>query len=286
MKSFSNKFIAFVDVLGFKKIVSDAEKGVGFDLEHILSLVSYLGTGNERERFEKSGPICCPGAPYVERHLDFRVTQISDCVIVSSEVSPAGIINLVSHCWGAAIQLLHAGVMCRGYIKSGTIYHTDTQVIGSGYQDAYSAEGGVTAFKREADERGKPYIEVDPEVTAYIDAQQDACVKEMFSRMAKRERRTAALFPFQILSHSFLISGFGHKFDADRERQSNQNMRTIINTVKERVRSLVDITNVSAVTKAAHYLSALDAQLEVCDKTDEFIDELQQPIGGRRVSDL
>ena len=286
MKSFTDKFIAFVDILGFKKIVSDAEKGVGFDLEHILSLVSYLGTGKERESFEKSGPICCPGAPYVERHLDFRVTQISDCVIVSTEVSPAGIINLVSHRWGAAIQLLHEGVMCRGYIKRGTIYHTDTQVIGSGYQDVYLAEGGVTAFKREADERGTPYIEVDPEVTAYIDAQQDACVKEMFSRMAKREGPTAALFPFQRLSHSFLISGFGRKFDADRERQSNQNMRTIINTVKERVRSLVDTTNASAVTKAAHYLSALDAQLEVCDRTDEYIDQLQQPIGGRSVRDL
>jgi len=83
-----------------------------------------------------------------------------------------------------------------------------------------------------------------------------------------------------------LISGFGRKFDADRERQSNQNMRTIINTVKERVRSLVDTTNASAVTKAAHYLSALDAQLEVCDRTDEYIDQLQQPIGGRSVRDL
>lgn len=285
MNNFANKFIAFVDILGFKRFVADAEKGTGFDLERILSLVSYLGTGKERERFEKSGPICCPCAPYVERHLDFRVTQISDCVIVSSEVSPAGIINLANHCWGAAIQLLREGVMCRGYIKRGTIYHTDSQVIGSGYQDAYIAEGGVTAFKREADERGTPYIEVDPEVTAYIDAQQDACVKEIFSRMAKREGATAALFPFRRLSHSFL-GGPSHKFDAERERKSNQNMRMIINTVKERVQSLVDPANASAVAKAAHYLSALDAQLEVCDRTDEFIDALVRPIVGHRVSDF
>lgn len=285
MNGFTTKFIAFVDILGFKRFVADAEQGTGFDLERILSLLSYLGTGKERERFEKSGPTCCPCAPYVERHLDFRVTQISDCVIVSSEVSPAGIINLANHCWGAAIQLLRQGVMCRGYIKRGTIYHTDSQVIGTGYQDAYKAEGGVTAFKREADERGTPYIEVDPEVTSYIDAQQDGCVKEIFSRMAKREGATAALFPFQRLSHSFLV-GSSRKFDAERERKANQNMRAIINTVKERVQSLVDPTNASAVAKAAHYLSALDAQLEVCDRTDELIDALTQPIGGRRVSDF
>ncbi len=192
----------------------------------------------------------------------------------------------MNHCSGAAIQLLRKGVMCRGYIKRGRIYHTDSQVIGSGYQDAYFAERGVTAFKREADERGTPYIEVDPEVTAYIDAQQDACVKEMFSRMAKREGTMAALFPFQSLSHSFLVSPIVHKFDAERERKANQNMRTIINTVKERVQSLVDPTNASAVSKAAHYLSALDTQLEVCDRTDEFIDALEQPIVGRTWSDF
>jgi hypothetical protein len=63
-------------------------------------------------------------------------------------------------------------------------------------------------------------------------------------------------------------------------------MRTIVSTVKDRVQSLVAPTNASAVAKAAHYLSALDAQLEVCDRTDEFIDILTQPIGGRRASDF
>ena len=32
--------------------------------------------------------------------------RISDCAIVSAEVSPAGVISLVWHCWGAAIELI------------------------------------------------------------------------------------------------------------------------------------------------------------------------------------
>lgn len=281
MNDFTDKFIAYVDILGFAKLVADAERGEGLPLAEILELLPRLGTGNERKRFETHGPACCPCAPYIQKHLDFRLTQISDCVIVSAEVSPAGVINLISHCWGAVIELLHRG-MCRGYIKRGTIYHTDTQVIGTGYQDAYLAEGRVGVFKREADERGTPYVEVDPEVTTYVDAQDDACVREMFARMAKREANTVALFPFQRLAHSFIVAGFGHKFDAAKERRSNQNLRAMIHLMKERVRLFVDANNASALAKAAHYLAALDTQLQVCDKTDEFIETLERPFSSRR----
>ena len=38
MSGFTTKFIAFVDIIGFKKFVADAEKDTGFDLERILSL--------------------------------------------------------------------------------------------------------------------------------------------------------------------------------------------------------------------------------------------------------
>src|SRR5690606_12247136 len=119
MARFAEKIIAFVDVLGFKSLVAAAESGTGPSLIELLELLTLLGKGTERSRFEESGPTICPCAPYVRRDLDFRVTQISDCAILSAEVSPAGAINLVSHCWGAVIALLHRGIMCRGYIKIG-----------------------------------------------------------------------------------------------------------------------------------------------------------------------
>src|SRR6267378_3569937 len=78
-----------------------------------------------------------PFAARVRADLDFRLTQISDCVVVSTEISPAGVINLVNRCWGAVIRLLQNGLMCRGYITRGRIFHTETQVIGTGYQRAY-----------------------------------------------------------------------------------------------------------------------------------------------------
>lgn len=278
MVNFADKFIAFVDVLGFKHLVSAAEQGTGLPLPDLIKLLNCLGSGKERDRFQESGPAYCPSSPRIEKNLDFRVTQISDCVVVSAEVSPAGVINLVSHCWSAVIKLLQHGIMCRGYIKRGSIYHTDTQIIGSGYQEVCLAESKVSAFRREADERGTPYVEIDPTVTTYVDSQNDACVKEMFSRNVKRDGDTVALFPFQSLSHSFIVAGMGHVFDPVQERRSNQNLRLEIHEVKSRVRSFVDLSNPSAVAKAEHYIAALDAQLTICDITDNAINMLERPI--------
>lgn len=279
MTEFRDKFVAFVDVLGFRSLVADSERGTGLPLPELLALLKKLGHGRERARYEEHGPTCCPMAQRIEKNLDFRVTQVSDCAIVSSEISPAGVINLVSHCWGAVIELMTRGIMCRGYIKRGRVFHTDTQVIGTGYQDAYFAESRVSAFKREADERGTPYVEVDTEVAAYVSSQSDTCVKEMFRRMVKRDGETVVLFPFQRLHHSFIVGGFGHEFESEKELKSNENLRKSINMYKTNVMSFVDQGNKVASQKARQYLHALDEQLIACDKTDEAIHMLSKPFG-------
>jgi hypothetical protein len=278
MVTFADKFIAFVDVLGFKSFVAEAEQDAGLPLPELLQLLEKLATGKERERFEQYGPTCCPEAPRIEKSIDFRLTQITDCVVVSTEVSPAGVINLIAHCWGAVIELMARGIMCRGYIKRGRIFHTDTQFIGTGYQEVLSAEPNVSAFKREADERGTPYVEVDGEVVRYVEDQRDACVKKMFGRMVKRDGDVVVLFPFRRLQHSFIIAGWGHTFDAAKELTANNNLRDALLGMKEKVWSFVDKQNASAVSKAAHYLAALDDQLRACDETDRVIRAFAPPL--------
>lgn len=270
---FKDKFIGYVDVLGWKEKVKAAEDGTGMSLAELLEVQKELGTPEHKSRIKKNGPKICPESVYVQRDLDFQLTQISDCVIVSNEISPAGVINLINHCWGAVIKLLTKGIMCRGYITRGSIYHTNgSDIIGSGYNEAVDKEDKVSAFKREADEKGTPFVEVDPSVCDYVRDHGDSCVKEMFSRYVKQDGSMTALFPFQRLQHSFIIAGtLGHKFDPEKERQSNENMRSMIKKMKESVMALVDQSQPNAVSKAEHYVAALNAQLEVCKHTDEMI---------------
>lgn len=271
---FKEKFIAYVDVLGFGNLVEIAESGTGVSLAELLEMLKEFGSHEERNKFAIHGPTVCPHSSYLQRDLDFRLTQISDCVIISSEVSPAGVINLVNHCWGAIISLLQKGIMCRGYITRGTIFHTDTQMIGTGYNKAYGHDKNVMAFKREANERGTPFVEVDRVVCDYVSNCNNQCVKEMFSRCTRGDGETVALFPFQRLAHSFVVAGFGRKFDAAKEKRSNQNIRLMLEKMKKRVMAFVDMSNPSAVKKAEHYILALNAQLTVCDETDEIISGL------------
>jgi hypothetical protein len=114
-----------------------------------VAIFDCFGTGKERDTFDKNGPPCCPAAACNRRNLDFPLTQISDSAIISAEILRAEVINLISYCWRAVHRLLEHGIMCRGYIKFGSVYHDERQIIASGYQDAYAAERNVTACKRE-----------------------------------------------------------------------------------------------------------------------------------------
>ncbi len=257
---FSHKIIAYVDILGWKQLVKSAEDGTGPPLAKLLSWLESLGTGKERASLAQTGPKCCPVAQFQERHLDFQVTQVSDCVILSAEISPSGVINLLWHSWRAVFQLLEHGILCRGYVKLGRIYHTERHVVGTGYQDAFEAERGVNAFRGEADERGTPFVQVDQAVTEFIDSCADPYVKDMFSRMTKRDGETVALFPFQRLARSFIVAGVGRTFDAERERQSNANLRKRIERYRHAVESHIDHSRPDVERKSAHYLAALDAR--------------------------
>lgn len=275
---FKEKFIAFVDVLGFKDLVARAERGDGLPLVKILELLPKLGRAGAREFFEKYGPKTCPAAVRVQRDLDFFATQVSDCVIMSAEISPAGGINLVEQAWGAVTEMLTKGLLCRGYITRGNIYHTREHFVGTGYHKALAGEAAVTAFRKGADERGTPFVEIDASVREYLLATKDRCVVDIFDRLVEHDGTVTAIYPFKQLCAKFAITG---DFDAAKQKASNQNLRVWIRQMKDAVGSHVDKSNESAVRKVEHYVAALEKQLVVCDKTDKVIDALIRPFPGR-----
>lgn len=274
----ADKFVGYVDIVGFKSLVQAAEADTGLAFSELSQAVEALGTENDLKHLEQYGPTTCPQAPRLRRNLDFQITQASDCVIVSAEVSPAGIINLISHCWVAQFKLLRMGIMCRGYIKRGLIYHTKTHQIGTGLSDAVEKEQKVSVFRQDANERGTPFIEIDSRVVEYVQTQPDQCVKEMFSRYVKTDGHLTALFPFKRLNHSFVIAGFGQKFDPAKERASVNVVRGWIRNMKEGVLRHINQSDPKAVSKGNHYIRMLDDQLKACDITEEMIDRLMLPV--------
>lgn len=284
---FKEKFIAFVDILGFKSLVEAAENNSGLSIAELNKLRAALEYKETRTLVQQYGPMVCPDSPRIERNLDFQISQASDCTVVSAEISPAGIINLVAHCSTITLKLLMKGVMVRGYITRGKIFHPEGQFpMGTGYHNALDKEDRVTAFKEEADELGTPFIEIDPSVCEYVELSGDICAQKMYSRMTKRDEAVAAIFPFHRLAHSFSIGIRGVNFDPDKERSSNNIVRGWINDFKERIRYHTDESNPSAMRKARHYIKILDNQMKICDQTEEAIDSLCAPFPPRTFGDL
>ena len=266
---YPEKFIAFFDVLGWESLVRASEEGRGLSLQELSEILTALGYG----------PAICLDAPRIRKDMDFRISSASDSVLISAEVSPAGLINLVSHCWTACFKLLSKGVMCRGYIKRGRIYHTPEQQIGTGLNDVVEWEKHhVSVFKKDAGERGTPFIEVDKEVVQYVAHQPDQCVKEMFSSLVKKRRMT--LSPFSHSSAS--IPAFSSVPDwargSIREGTRTDQCRSRLDTQDEGTgatphRSVGRI----CTSKGSHYIRMLDDQLVACDQMDDAINLLAQP---------
>lgn len=268
---FEDKFVAFIDVLGFKSMIEKAELGEGRSIAEIFGILDHLGNVKDLNGIRAFGPSLCRQSKRIKHDVGFEITQISDCAVISAEVSPAGVINLISHCWGSVYMILGEGALVRGVITRGNVIHEQGRLIGSGYQNAYAKEGSTTAFAIDPDERGTPFVEVDRNVVDYIDGCGDSCVQEMFSRMVKNDGSVWAVYPFDQLQ-PFLSFGGLQKLDADGQRKHVHNVKKTITSLIDKVMASVDPSNERALRKTRHYIAALDRQLAECDRVYALID--------------
>ena len=268
------KFIGFVDILGFKGLVERAEVGDNITFLQINNAVSTLGSEKDKEAIKIYGPTICPESKREHDDLDFQITQVSDCVIVSTEISPAGAITLIDHCWRAVFRLLRRGLMCRGHIRRGNIFHNEHRFMGTGYQRCIEREKVVEVFKRFEDDRGTPFVEVDNSVINYIKNTADECLKMMLPRFVVETKGAYALFPFSRLTDYFDI---GPDFDAAAKKKEICIIRSSINTFKFNLNRYVGKNNPNALIKLEHYLIQLNEQLKKCDKLEEAVDFANSP---------
>ena len=193
---FQNKFIAYVDILGFKTKVEAAERSEQTTLSYLLGYCAAFEQGEHVERTKSGHPSCCQESERNSENLNYEATQVSDCIVISTEISPAGIVNLLFHIYEAACLLVKKGVLVRGYVCQGSIFHEGHQFMGTGYQRALSMESQVKAFRLFDEESFRPpFVEISPEVVDYI-KKADSCVQDCFNRFCKNDQEgVTAIFP-------------------------------------------------------------------------------------------
>ena len=266
---FHSKFIAFVDILGFKAMVKAAEEQKALGLSVLLEYCSVLSQTAHVQDIAEYGPVICPQSQCNSRDLDYEVTQISDCAVISAEVSPAGLINLLQHVSACTRKLLASGVMVRGYVSRGNIYHKGNQIVGTGYQKLLVKEREVKAFRFSQDKSATPFVEIAPAVVKYIEEETDGCVKEVFAEICKVDMNgIAAIFAFQFLSNL----AAGKINDRGACRNGLGVIRKWITEFLKRLDSQSPSSDEKANQKSKHYRRFLKEQLDNCDQIESVLE--------------
>ena len=129
---YKNKIVCFIDILGFREMV---EENISDPL-NIYSILSKIST--EITDWH--------GAP-ISSNLDLVITQFSDSIVFSFVPSMHYFMQF-SFFKGLSIKMVMDGVVLRGGITYGKIFHNSDFVFGPAMNKAYELEHKVAVFPR------------------------------------------------------------------------------------------------------------------------------------------
>ncbi|MEW6534376.1 MAG: hypothetical protein AB1454_02010 [Candidatus Auribacterota bacterium] len=132
---YTHKVVAFIDILGFRNIVTAFSKRENFDLFNRL-LLSLHRIKHIQEM--SNLPNIIPS--------EFEVSVFSDCIVFSTQEK-----NIASIVWTAGYlqaDLLYLGILSRGGIASGLTYHNDGILFGESFLKAYQIEQQTAFYPR------------------------------------------------------------------------------------------------------------------------------------------
>jgi len=134
---FENRAVAFIDILGFSKIVENAVNEPE-SLEKLSDLIKLLELAVPKfdEEVGKT----------VSSHLIPRHIYISDSIILSAplvdkeQTNYCGLSTIVMRCIQLTHYFLEQGYLIRGGIDIGNVWHGESNIVGPAYQNAYILE--------------------------------------------------------------------------------------------------------------------------------------------------
>lgn len=135
--TFEKRAVAFIDVLGFKSVVNQATQGSNkiAELEELIGILS-----SAVPSLDGSVDASVPD-DLIPKHI-----YISDSIILSAPLTAEkmkrydGLSIIVMRVIQLTHILLNKGYLIRGGISVGDVWHTESNIVGAAYQDAYAIE--------------------------------------------------------------------------------------------------------------------------------------------------
>lgn len=134
---YQEKYVAFIDMLGFSALVQKSAADVG-RLEEIAEAIDRL-----------KNTACCNPA------TGLLFTYFSDCIVISSSRTPAGLNDILNCIKIVAENLLVVDMFIRGGLAVGSIHHDSQMMFGPAM---------LVAYHMESEEVGNPMVLVTEDV--------------------------------------------------------------------------------------------------------------------------
>ena len=145
---YTKKAVAFLDIMGFKNIIKQSEDDVEFRTKLINNLVELKSMENIYTYTD---------AP----HLDYgkKLTAFSDSIVVSYDLSKeSAVFYLLFDIIFIQINLVAMGLLLRGGLTLGDVFHDGGVVVGPAMLKAFEMESSIAVY---------PRIIVDPLLIEY-----------------------------------------------------------------------------------------------------------------------
>jgi hypothetical protein len=143
--NYKEKFVAFVDILGFKALIENIEGKVpthNSDFKKVFSALNFLNEESQGSDGNHDLPVYeVSEKGMVERELGNPIiTYVSDCVVISTDGTFDGFKGLCNKLTKFSTDLAADGIFLRGAITYGKVFHNGRILFGTGYQNAFKLE--------------------------------------------------------------------------------------------------------------------------------------------------
>jgi len=140
MDIYQDRFVAFLDIMGFKNYVyTTLDKNENLNMIH--KVLSYIEA--ERQRNENIDDT------FSLKDLGFEISFFSDSIVMSWSLDYKGnLFNLLLDIIHYQIPLANCGFFLRGGIAYGKLYHSGQVVFGPALIEAYQLESQIAHYPR------------------------------------------------------------------------------------------------------------------------------------------
>lgn len=129
---YENRVVVFIDILGFKNIIKEAEKAieVASILDNLQNCVAQHGDNHLN----------------IEYHESLEIAYFSDSIVLSCLKGKDHF--LLDDLARLQIDLMMKGIFIRGCITIGKLYHKGNYIFGEALIEAYETESKVAKYPR------------------------------------------------------------------------------------------------------------------------------------------